>query len=97
MFNTPVLFLIFNRPEATAKVFAEIRKQKPKYLYIGADGPRAAVPEDAELCKKCREIAMAVPAVIFSLFARAFYFNIEMKTALCISLALILAYSIFKF
>lgn len=60
MFNTPILLLIFNRPEATAKVFEEIRKQKPKYLYIGADGPRYSVPEDTELCKKCREIATAI-------------------------------------
>lgn len=60
MFSTPILFLIFNRPEATSKVFAEIRKQKPQYLYIGADGPRGAVPEDVDLCKKCREIATAV-------------------------------------
>jgi len=39
-FNTPVLFLIFNRLDTTKQVFNEIRKAKPKKLYIAADGPR---------------------------------------------------------
>ncbi len=38
--KTPVLFLVFNRPETTKKVFAEIKKAKPAKLYIAADGPR---------------------------------------------------------
>lgn len=38
--ETPILFTIFNRPEETARVFAEIRKQKPLRLFIAADGPR---------------------------------------------------------
>ena len=40
VFKTPILFTIFNRPEEASRVFAEIRKQKPKYLYISADGSR---------------------------------------------------------
>jgi len=39
--KTPVLFLIFNRLDTTKKVFAEIKKAKPKKLFIAADGPRA--------------------------------------------------------
>jgi len=38
--KTPVLFLTFNRFENTKKVFAEIKKAKPKKLFIAADGPR---------------------------------------------------------
>ena len=44
-FNTPVLFLIFNRPETTFKVFEQIRRIKPKYLFISADGPRNKAEE----------------------------------------------------
>lgn len=40
--NTPILFLVFNRVENTKKVFEEIKKAKPKKLYIAADGPRNA-------------------------------------------------------
>ena len=42
--RTAVLFLIFNRPETTQLVFKEIRKAKPKYLFIAADGPRKNRP-----------------------------------------------------
>lgn len=37
---TPVLLLVFNRIDTTKKVFEEIRKVKPKELFITADGPR---------------------------------------------------------
>ncbi|MFB6226474.1 MAG: nucleotide-diphospho-sugar transferase [Candidatus Paceibacteria bacterium] len=38
--SVPVLFLVFNRLDTTKKVFEEIRKAKPKQLFIAADGPR---------------------------------------------------------
>jgi len=58
MFNltTPVVFIIFNRPVTTRRVFEEIRKAKPKELYVIADGPRENNTEDEELCKNTREI-----------------------------------------
>jgi hypothetical protein len=58
MFSTPILFLIFNRPETTKIVFEEIRKQKPKYLYIAADGARSFIFEDVEKCKITRDIVL---------------------------------------
>jgi len=39
-FETPILFTTFNRPEETRRVFVEIKKLKPKFLFISADGPR---------------------------------------------------------
>lgn len=54
--NTPILFLIFNRPETTKKVFHQIRKAKPAELYVAADGPREDEPGESELCKKTRGI-----------------------------------------
>jgi hypothetical protein len=54
--KTPVLFLIFNRPETTDRVFAAIRNARPQKLYIAADGPRAGVNEDILLCKQTRSI-----------------------------------------
>ena len=52
----PVVFVIFNRPQCTAEVFAQIRKAQPKELYIVADGPRSDHPEDIKLCGECRAI-----------------------------------------
>lgn len=40
MFNTPILFLVFNRPDTTKQVFAKIREVKPKQLFVAADGAR---------------------------------------------------------
>lgn len=56
--NTPILFLIFNRPEITLRVFEEIKKQKPKYLFIAADGPRPNVAEDKEKCISTRKLVI---------------------------------------
>jgi len=38
--ETPLLFIIYRRPETTQFVFDEIRKIKPKQLFVAADGPR---------------------------------------------------------
>lgn len=58
--RTPILFLIFNRPEQTKRVFAEIKKAKPEKLFIAGDGPRTERPEDVEKCKRAREIVNEV-------------------------------------
>ena len=58
--NTPVLFLIFNRPETTEKVFSAIRKAEPPRLYVAADGPRPDYPNDSESCEIARAIATNV-------------------------------------
>lgn len=53
MFNVPILFLIFNRPDTTEKVFDVIKKIKPSKLFIAADGPRTE--EEKELCEQTRQ------------------------------------------
>jgi hypothetical protein len=53
--STPVLFLIFNRPDLTRQVFAEIRRARPARLFVVADGPREDRPGEAELCRQARE------------------------------------------
>ncbi len=55
-FSTPVLFIIFNRPETTQQVFDAIRKVKPPRLYVAADGPRPDVATDKTRCEETREI-----------------------------------------
>jgi len=55
-FNTPILFLIFNRIETTQEVFDEIKKIKPKKLYVAADGPRLSVNGEKKECEATRDI-----------------------------------------
>jgi hypothetical protein len=59
-FSTPIILLIFNRPELTARVFAEIARQKPKRLLVIADGPRASNPDDIKLCQAARDIVQQI-------------------------------------
>src|SRR5688572_18798528 len=59
-FRVPVAFIIFNRPETTASVFAEIARARPAKLIVIADGPRPDVPGEAELCARTREVVKAV-------------------------------------
>lgn len=54
--NTPIAFIIFNRPQHTAKVLDRIRELRPAKLYIIADGPREDRPEERELCRQTRAI-----------------------------------------
>jgi hypothetical protein len=54
--KTPVALLIFKRPDTTAQVFEAIRKAKPPKLFIIADGPRVARPDEAEQCMAARAV-----------------------------------------
>ena len=60
MFSTPILFLIFNREDTTRQVFEAIRKQKPKYLYVAADGPRKYKAGEEEKCRKTRDVIKGI-------------------------------------
>ena len=52
--NTPVAFFIFNRPTTTFRVFAEIRKAKPKTFLVIADGARFS--DEIDKCNEARSI-----------------------------------------
>ena len=56
MFQTPILFLIFNRPDTTKLVFESIRSMKPAKLYIAADGARKDKVGEDLLCEESRSI-----------------------------------------
>lgn len=56
MYNTPILFIIFNRPEPTEQVLKAIRQRKPAKLYVAADGPRPSREDDIDKCKKTRSL-----------------------------------------
>jgi hypothetical protein len=56
----PVVFLVFNRPDLTARVFEVIRAARPKQLLVVGDGPRASRPDDAARCTATREVTERV-------------------------------------
>jgi len=58
--NTPVLFIIFNRPDTTELVLKAIANVKPIKLYIAADGVRENKQGEKEICEQTRRIAQNV-------------------------------------
>lgn len=55
-FETPILLITFNRPTHTRKVFEEIKRKQPKYLYIFQDGARENKEDDFVKCEAVRAI-----------------------------------------
>ncbi len=58
--HTPVILIVFNRPEPTRQVFQAIAKARPARLLIIADGARSHKDGEAELCRQVREIVSQV-------------------------------------
>lgn len=58
--ETPVLFVVFSRPDTTAQVFQAIRKAKPKRFYVAADAPREGREDEYKRCMEVRELVQQV-------------------------------------
>lgn len=58
--KTPVVFIIFNRPDQAREIYSAIAKARPKKLLVIADGPRSNVVGEKELCEETRQIIESV-------------------------------------
>jgi hypothetical protein len=58
--DTPIVFMVFNRPKPTRVVFKAIAKARPSRLLLVADGARPERPSEANLCRQVREIVQQV-------------------------------------
>lgn len=54
--ETPILFLTFNRPDKTARVFEVIREARPTTLYLASDGPREGREAERDLVLETRKV-----------------------------------------
>lgn len=86
MYDIPVLFLIFNRPELTKATFNRIRAIRPKYLYIAADGPRKKIKGEEDLCQQTREVVL--DSVDWSCDVKCFFNDHNLGCGTAVSLAL---------
>lgn len=73
MLETPVVYIVFNRPRHTRQTFAAIREIRPQCLFIVADGPRPDHPTDVERCRNVREIVANVdwPCTVYRDYAES--------------------------
>jgi hypothetical protein len=60
--NTPVLLIIYKRPELTRRALALIAAAKPSRIFVAADGPRNASEEQA--CRAARDVVAQFPSEI---------------------------------
>lgn len=58
--KTPVVLIIFNRPDTTQKVFEVIRHIKPLQLFVIADGHRKNKQGEFEKCQQARKVIDSV-------------------------------------
>jgi len=70
--DTAVLFMAFNRPATTEKVFDAIRKAKPTKLYLSVDGPRRDVEGEIAQVEKVQNIVSNIdwPCEVKKLFRK---------------------------
>ena len=54
--RTPVVLIIYNRPDTTREVFAKVAQACPRNLFVIADGPRRERPGDDERCAAARSV-----------------------------------------
>ena len=54
--KTPILLIMFDRPDITEKVLQSIRSVKPQRLFISADGPRKDHPDEIKKTALTRQI-----------------------------------------
>jgi len=57
--ETPVLYTVFNRIDLVEKAFGQIKKVKPKKLYIAQDGPREHVEGEKEKVLAVRDYILS--------------------------------------
>ena len=70
MYRTPILFLIFARPDTTRRVFERIKQIQPTKLYIAADAPRENRPDEIKRSQETRHIIDLIdwPCEVHTLF-----------------------------
>ncbi len=56
MTETPVVLIIFKRPELTRRVLDAIALARPRKLFVVADGPRPDRPGEREACEAARAV-----------------------------------------
>ena len=83
--KSPVLFLVFNRPEKTKIVFEAIRKAKPPKLYIAADGARNDKKEEAG---KCAEVKLIFKGIDWDCEVKTLYRDGNLGCKLAVSSAI---------
>ena len=55
-FKTPILIIVYNRPELARRVIASLTAVAPATIYVAADGPNPRIPADIQRCHQTRSL-----------------------------------------
>jgi hypothetical protein len=58
--EVPILLMFFIRPHTLFKVFEQIKKARPRVLFLVSDAPRNTYPNDFELNQMCKSIVQDI-------------------------------------
>lgn len=58
--ETPVAYLVYNRPQHVARTFEAVRFARPGMLFLIADGPKTGSETDVTKCMQVREILESI-------------------------------------
>jgi hypothetical protein len=58
--KSPVLLVVFNRPDPLRKVLEALKKVNPSRLYVAADGPRPGRADDIDRTAAVRELVSSI-------------------------------------
>jgi hypothetical protein len=58
--QTPILLLLFNRPDLTSRALDQLRLVRPKFLYVSCDGPRLDKPSDLEKISNIKNLVSTI-------------------------------------
>jgi hypothetical protein len=59
-FSTPILLILFNRPDLTKKLIENISLVKPSVIFVACDGPRLGRVDDLERISQVKEIVEGI-------------------------------------
>jgi hypothetical protein len=59
--DTPVLLIVFNRPDTTALMLKALESVRPSRLFIAADAPRPDRPDESARCAATRALVSRIP------------------------------------
>jgi hypothetical protein len=69
--ETPVAYLVYNRPQHVERTFETIRSAQPRILFLIADGPKADSETDSAKCHEVRRVLENIdwPCKVFRNYA----------------------------
>ncbi len=82
--QSPILLLLYNRPEATSVLFEKIREMRPSQLFVATDGPTKGTEDE----NKCAEVRAVMEQVDWDCIVTTLYRDDHLGCRIAVSSAI---------